>query len=202
MRRRNAAGNPAKPPRWAEATLRRFIRREHEESVTGDLLEEYRESKVPTLGLRGADRWYVAQVVRAVWRLAAVFCIAAAALHAWREAVDELVPVASYITRSLILTYGMFAIYISAGLSTGWRTGRVSAGTLIAALTSLIGWFGAWFVAGTLAVLRVPDRLYPGGVEEMFFLPLMILPLVIALGTFGAVLGTVARRIIPARTAG
>ena len=192
----------ANPPRWAEALFRLLIRREDEQSVTGDLLEEYRESKVPEVGFRRANRWYVAQVAGAAWRLAAVFCMTAAILHAWRETVDELVPVASYVTRSLVLTYGMMAIYTSAGIWTGWRTGRVRAGALVAMLASVIGWSGAWVVAASLAVMRVPNRLYPGGVDEMFFLPLMILPLVVVLGTFGAVLGTAARRIFPARRAG
>jgi hypothetical protein len=190
------------PPRWAEAVLGVLVPREQQESVTGDLLEEYRDSKVPVIGVRAANRWYVAQVAGTAWRLAAFSCVTAAVLHAWREGVDELVPVASYVTRSTILTYGMMAIYISAGFWVGWRIGRVAAGTLIAMLASLIGWSGAWVVAASLALMRVPNRLYPGGVEEMFFLPLMILPVVVVLGTFGAVIGTAARRIIPARTTG
>ena len=192
----------AKPPRWAEAILVHLVRREDEQNVTGDLLEEFRESKVPAIGVRRANRWYVAQVAATAWRLAAVFCITAALVHGWREAVDELVPVASYVTRSVILTYSMFAIYVSAGFSTGWRTGRVAAGTFIAMLTSIIGWSGAWVVAAVLAAVRIPNRLFPGGVEEMFVLPLMILPLVVVLGTFGAVVGTATRRIFPARRAG
>jgi hypothetical protein len=175
------------------------VPREQEESITGDLLEEYRESKVPAIGVSRANRWYVIQIAAAAWRLMAVFCVTAVLLHAWREAVDELVPVASYVTRSLILTYGMISILVSAGAWTGWRTGRIAGGPLVAMLISVIGWLGAWIAAGSLAVSGVPNLMYPGGIDEMFLLPVMMLPLVLVLGTFGAVLGTAARRLIPSR---
>jgi hypothetical protein len=49
------------PPRWAESLLRMLLAPEDRDSVSGDLLEEYRESIVPAL--RGkADGWYVRQV--------------------------------------------------------------------------------------------------------------------------------------------
>jgi hypothetical protein len=72
---------------------------------------------------------------------------------------------------------------------------------LVATLTSVIGWLGAWIAAGSLAVSGVPNLMYPGGIDEMFLLPVMMLPLVLVLGTFGAVLGTAARRLIPSRGA-
>ena len=43
-----------RPPEWAEALLRLLLKPEDRESVSGDLLEEYRQSVVPERG-RGAD---------------------------------------------------------------------------------------------------------------------------------------------------
>ena len=56
------------PPRWSESLLRALLRDRDRDTISGDLLEEYRESAVPTLGERGARRWYRRQVARLVWR--------------------------------------------------------------------------------------------------------------------------------------
>lgn len=57
----------ARPPAWAEATLRLLLKPADRESVTGDLLEEYRDSVLPERGRRRADIWYVMQVAGFVW---------------------------------------------------------------------------------------------------------------------------------------
>lgn len=56
------------PPRWSESLLRALLRDRDRDTISGDLLEEYRESAVPTLGERGARRWYRRQVAWLVWR--------------------------------------------------------------------------------------------------------------------------------------
>ena len=48
------------PPRWAESLLRMLLSSADRDSVSGDLLEEYRESVVPALGDR-ANGWYSAR---------------------------------------------------------------------------------------------------------------------------------------------
>ena len=45
------------PPAWAEALLRLVVRRGDFDAISGDLLEEYRESIHPARGRAGADRW-------------------------------------------------------------------------------------------------------------------------------------------------
>src|SRR4029453_7961224 len=56
------------PPRWAE-TIFRFLLAPHDrETVSGDLLEEYRESVYPARGRCRADAWYVRQVAGFAWR--------------------------------------------------------------------------------------------------------------------------------------
>ena len=44
------------PPRWAESLLRMLLPPANRDSVSGDLLEEYRESIVPALGGKAGDR--------------------------------------------------------------------------------------------------------------------------------------------------
>ena len=63
----------AAPPRWAEALLQMFLKPADVDSVSGDLLEEYRDSIHPLRGQREADAWYVLQVVGFVSRSAGVW---------------------------------------------------------------------------------------------------------------------------------
>jgi hypothetical protein len=51
------------PPAWAEAILRALLEPRSQDTVTGDLLEEYREAIVPARSEFGARIWYVRQVV-------------------------------------------------------------------------------------------------------------------------------------------
>jgi hypothetical protein len=57
------------PPRWADALLRSLLRPEDRESTSGDLLEEYRAVRRPSLGLLRADVWYIRQVATVLWPL-------------------------------------------------------------------------------------------------------------------------------------
>ena len=51
-----------KPPRWAESLLVFLLRPCDQETIPGDLLEEYREERLPLLGHARADHWYIRQV--------------------------------------------------------------------------------------------------------------------------------------------
>src|SRR5205085_11074385 len=69
------------PPYWAEWLLRAVLRPGDRESISGDLLEEYREVRRPALGVLRADAWYVKHVLSVFWRLLWPFAIAMIALH-------------------------------------------------------------------------------------------------------------------------
>jgi len=49
----------ANPPRWVEAVVRALLDPRDRDTISGDLLEEYREVARPTLGVLRADLWYV-----------------------------------------------------------------------------------------------------------------------------------------------
>jgi hypothetical protein len=68
------------PPRWAEAMLRSLLRPGDRESISGDLLEEYREVRRPALGALRADAWYIKHVLSVMWRLLWPFAITMIAL--------------------------------------------------------------------------------------------------------------------------
>ena len=59
------------PPRWAEDLLRAVLDPRDRDTVSGDLLEEYREVAFPALGRAGAARWYLRQV----WNLMSITTI-------------------------------------------------------------------------------------------------------------------------------
>jgi hypothetical protein len=51
------------PPRWLEHILMRILPIRDRDTVSGDLLEEYREEKVSRLGPLRANIWYLRQVL-------------------------------------------------------------------------------------------------------------------------------------------
>jgi hypothetical protein len=55
--------NDRHPPRWAEALLRAVLPPKDRDTVSGDLLEEYRESALAERGAVCAQLWYVRQVM-------------------------------------------------------------------------------------------------------------------------------------------
>ena len=55
--------NFRRPPQWAESLLVNVLNPRDRETIPGDLLEEYREERLPTLGYGRAYFWYIRQVV-------------------------------------------------------------------------------------------------------------------------------------------
>lgn len=51
------------PPRWLETLLLRCLPARDRETVSGDLLEEYREAQLPHLGRMRANLWYARQLL-------------------------------------------------------------------------------------------------------------------------------------------
>ncbi len=54
---------PDAPPPWLERMLLLFLNPRDRDTISGDLLEEYREQKLPRLGSRRANYWYLRQLV-------------------------------------------------------------------------------------------------------------------------------------------
>ncbi|HTL43488.1 MAG TPA: permease prefix domain 2-containing transporter [Vicinamibacterales bacterium] len=170
------------PPRWAQVFLRTVLRPSDIDSVTGDLIEEYREAKYPSLGRLGADAWYVRQALSIVWRVVWPFVVATVALRllsfplprGWNPSV---VPAPGV---SLLDAF----IFLRAGYFGARRTGRLVSGVVIASLTSVVG-FPIFFI---YAAMRDPSLLR-APVEKPFIAMIVLTLLVIAAG-FGMALGT------------
>jgi hypothetical protein len=176
--------NPA-PPVWAERVLQAFLPSRAFESVSGDLLEEYRETVFPARGRHGADRWYLSQVMGYAWRSAGVWAALFAASFLIRTAIDWRMPTTDFHMRATVSTSLGIGIFLLAGFWAGWRTGSVrsaaTVGLVSAAFAIPLQIVGdlllvtLWHDPATLSAIRVS-----GGLGETFSMPLMtVLPCVL-----------------------
>lgn len=182
------------PPLWAEAMLRPFLRPDSFASVSGDLLEQYRDSILPARGLARADHWYLAQVLglilRKTWLWAALFAGAFVA----RFAVDMLFPTTDFYARSQVTTYTSIGLLLAAGFWTGRRSGSFFAGVgagfatvviasvLCAASNTVLLAF--WHDARSMSAIAAS-----GGLDEAFLLPAILIVPGIVIGGIGGLIG-------------
>ena len=192
---------PLMPPAWADAILRLSLKRSDRESVSGDLLEEYRAAIVPSRGAVAADAWYVRQVAGFVWRATRRWALIFAAAFLARTAYDWLVPTTDFHARSLATTTIAVAMLASMGFWAAWRSGSLVAGTLLTVVMSQIA--AVFSIAGASAMLAIwhdPDTMRAiagsGGLAEVYVLPWMgIVPAVIV-GTAAGVVGSASRKLL------
>lgn len=192
---------PTIPPRWAEALLRAFVKSGDFESVSGDLLEEYRDSIFPTRGQRRADWWYTAQVFGFVSPSVCFFPILFSAQFLARTALDWFVPTLDFHTRATVSTNIGASILLAAGLWGAWRSDSFAAGAVMGVVTA--GLASVMSIAGgacLIAIWHDPQTMAAirgsGGLDEVFSLPLtMILPGVL-LGAVGGVASTTLKRLL------
>ena len=100
------------PPRWLERMLLHFLPARDRETISGDLLEEYREEQVPRSGALRADVWYLRQILSLMsfWDLVGPpvnrFLMAVSAFTvvagAWLAVMENLLKHAGYPQRTLI----------------------------------------------------------------------------------------------------
>ena len=192
--------NPAaRPPTWAEGLLHLVLKPGDFASVSGDLLEAYRTS-ISERGPRGADRWYLRQVLGFVARSARWWGLVFGAVWVARHALDWFAPPVDFHMRSDVSTYFGISLFLATGFWAAWRSGSFLAGTLAGAVTAATGAIVSSIgVAGLLAIWHSPQTMAAirgsGGLDEVFILaPFMVLPGVI-LGTIGGLVGAAGRRL-------
>jgi hypothetical protein len=182
------------PPKWAETTLSLVLGPEDFQTVSGDLLEQYRESVYPVRGVSGADAWYIAQVAGFVWRSSRWWACLFSAAIVGRTALDWFVPMTDFHMRSLVTTATAVALVLMAAFFSALRSRSLGAGvfaglttTLIAAMLSIAGsaiLLAIWHDPRTLAAIEGS-----GGLAEEFTLPVMLVIPGLVLGTMGGLFG-------------
>jgi hypothetical protein len=182
------------PPLWAESLLRMMLAPDDRDSVSGDLLEEYRESVVPMRGSHKADVWYLRQVAGFVWRATRLWALVFGGVFLARTMYDWLVPTTHFAVRSAVSTWAGVGTLLVASAWGAWRSRSIGAGLLTAVLTSQIA--ALMSVAGAVLLLGVwhdPDTMQAiagsGGLGEVFVLPFMMIIPAVIVGAAGAVTG-------------
>jgi hypothetical protein len=186
------------PPPWAEYLLRSTLGARDVDTVSGDLLEEYREHIFTTREPRDADLWYVTQAVGFAARNAAAWALLFAAAFLARTALDWRVPTHDFHARSAASTLLGVGIFLVAGLRAGSRSGSFSAGVVTGAIISLMSAPMQLLGAGVLLVLwHDPTTLAAirgsGGVEEVFLSPFTTIVPGVVMGALGGALGITSR---------
>lgn len=195
--------NPA-PPDWAERVLQAFVSSRAFESVSGDLLEEYRESVFPARGRHRADRWYLSQVMGYAWRSAGVWATLFAASFLVRTAIDWRIPTTDFHLRATVSTSLGIGIFLLAGFWAGARSGSVRAGVIVGLVTAglavplqLIGaalLTAMWHDPVTQSAIRGS-----GGLGEVFSLPLITVVPCVLISTIGGMFGAMMAAPKPVR---
>ncbi len=184
----------ANPPGWAEEILRMILPPVHRETVSGDLLELYRDDEYQ---MRQLDRdvWYVTEVARLVWLQNRLWIGVLSISMLARTAVDWFVPTDDFYSRSLWSTMLGIGVTMFVGFISGWRARSVVAAAFAAFATfaaaasfhtiGALVLIGGWHGPDTLAAIR-----QSGGLAEALTLPMM---LCFPGAALGAVAGGVAR---------
>jgi cation transport ATPase len=184
------------PPSWAVALLALLLPPDETETVTGDLIEEYRDTVYAASGQWRADAWFVRQVAGFAWHTAVAWGLLLAAFLSGRFLLDTFAPPASYYGRSFVTTWSSILLYLLAAAWASRRTGRARTGTLVAVGAHAIGWIMSAAITAIvfIGVIRNEPAMLnlfqeTGGWGEQWFLPLMLLPFVLFLGSVGGVCG-------------
>jgi hypothetical protein len=192
----------ATPPRWAEALLGLLLSPRDRQTVTGDLLEEYRKNIHPRHGRRFADRWYARQVAGFALRASWLWAFLLSASFIARTALDWFVPTDNFYSRSIVTTVAAVSILLSAGFCATWQSSLLRAGSIAGIATTLFS--GVISIIGTASLLAIRHDASTiaaiqssGGLAEVFTLPLMLIIPGTVLGTIGGTIGALARRALP-----
>ena len=194
--------NEPSPPRWAESTLKSLLRPSDRESISGDLLEEYREVRRPQLGAIRANAWYVKQMLSVLWRLLWPCLFVLTALTLLSLKIKALWY--GSLVQAPLVSLADALIYVWGGYYASRRTGLIRTGIIVAGATSLIA-FTILFTS--LAILNpsllVAPFTKPFIVFILSVMLLLALSVGIVAGTVGGVFGKwlgrpMAPRVTPA----
>ena len=191
------------PPVWAEAILRLTLRKSDRAAISGDLLEEYRTAIVPSRGERPADAWYLRQVSSYVWRSTWVWALIFGGQFVARCAYDWAVPTHDFHVRAEFSTQFGVMTMLTLAVWASWRSGLCAAAPV---LTAIAGLLAAIFSVSTAMLLYTlwPDPAghldraiaESGGMDEVYFLPFMMIVPAVIIGIVGGAVGSLSRRLL------
>jgi hypothetical protein len=200
------------PPRWADAILRSLVRPSDRETISGDLLEEFRAVQYPVRGALRANGWYLKHVFSILWRLIRPCVLTLVVMQVFFSVVlSRNPPDADGLTFLVFksLWYGSPVqapgISLFDALMYGWAAYRgarqsqlIRTGVLAGGVTSFVGFTGlfAAIAIGSPGLLLAPFS-QPFIFIILFVLLSMALGCGILAGTLGGVVGRWTATIAP-----
>jgi hypothetical protein len=153
--------------------LQSLLKPSDRESISGDLLEEYRAARHPTLGATRADAWYVKHVISVLWHLIRPYALVLAAQsvllavtvfrpghHApnFRPELSHtfvtMATVQAVLYGSVMPAPGISLfdalIYFAAAYQSVQRTRLIRTGLLVDGATSVVGFAVLFFAAAVI----------------------------------------------------
>jgi hypothetical protein len=110
--------------KWGDFVLRLLVRRRDRETISGDLLEEYREHVLPTRGSWSARLWYVRQILSFVSPIAWGLAIGVI-LGTWQLVNTVRAPLADDDARGmLVMVSVILLLWTSISVATSFPTRR------------------------------------------------------------------------------
>ena len=194
------------PPRWADAILRSLLRPSDRDSISGDLLEEYRAARRPALGAFRANAWYLKHLLSVLWRLIRPCALALAGLTILSLVVNRWSREGFVGYGSLVQAPGLSLfhalIYLWAGYRGSQRTRLARTGMLTAGVTGFVG----FTVLFTAAAIRDPGLILAPFSNPFIFVILTVLLLMalsygIVVGAVGGLIGRWAAPTLPRQPA-
>jgi hypothetical protein len=200
------------PPSWAQDLLTWLVPLSSEESIPGDLLEEYRQAVRPSRGQWRANLWYLKQVAGFLCRLTWMFVVLNASAVVLRTLLDTFAPPGfgphSYQLRSSWSSRAAILTFLLAGCYAGYRMRRANSGTLAAFTASAVGHtlaLGFQVVLFYTVIRHDPAMLHvfyvTGGWGEAIGMPVVITMIAAPLGLLGGFCGEYVSRLTGRRIA-
>ena len=177
------------PPRWTQVLLLSLLKPSDRESISGDLLEEYREVKRPALGAFRANAWYFKHVLSVLWLLIWPCALAMAGISLVSLAVMRIPWNVSLVPAPRVSLLDAL-IYLWAGYQCSRRTGLIKTATIAAGATAFIG----FTVTFTSFTIEDPSLLMAPFSKPFIFVILTLLMLLtlsagVVVGAVGGVIG-------------
>ena len=186
-----------RPPRWAEAILRLLLNSGDVEPVTGDLLEEYRESVYASRGRRRANAWFIRQVAGFAWRKSAVWGLLLGMIQI-AGPFRMLFAQTEWFHTSIEPKIIAAAVFLLAGRQ-AWRANRLGGGVVIAFFIAIAGSMamigGFAFESARWDLAAGPLRSFGGHFDWrwLFITPGLLLPVSAVIGFAGGAAGKLLR---------
>jgi hypothetical protein len=195
--------------------LRSCLRPSDRESISGDLLEEYRAVRRPALGPLRANVWYIGQVLSMLWRLIRPAALVLAAQGVFlavtvfrpshhaphHEAAPMWValPVGVVWYGSIVGAPGVSlldaAIYFLVAYRGVQRTGLIRTGALVAAASSFVGCI-ILFTAGGIVTPGLAVALFANPALLLILSVYLLVPLAYST-LIGLLSGAIVRYVAP-----